>query len=207
LVNRIGRSTKKVDMTGPTNAERGREVRARLIAAAQALIAEIGWNAVSTRLLAERAGIRSGLVHYHFESLRALLRQAAVEGMRPLLEAAAAGLDAAPDPADAVEALLGEVDRYTGADPASLLVIEAYLAATRDPDLRDQMRELMDDFRTHLAAALARAGRTDSEDAAILIMAAIDGLLLHKSLDARLSAARLAPLLRHLARPSNGAAR
>ncbi|MEV3936856.1 TetR family transcriptional regulator [Glycomyces sp. NPDC049804] len=193
-------------MPRQTNAERGREVRVRLIAAAQELIAEIGWNAVSTRLLAERAGIRSGLVHYHFESLQALLRQAAVEGMRPLLEGAAAGLDAAPDPADAVEALLVEVDRYTGADPASLLVIEAYLAATRDPDLRDQMRGLMDDFRTHLTAALARAGRTDPEDAATLIMAAIDGLLLHKSLDARLSAARLAPLLHHLARPSNGAA-
>lgn len=192
-------------MTGQTNAERGREVRARLIAAAQELIGELGWNAVSTRILAERADVRPGLVHYHFESLPALLRQATAEAMRPMLEGTAGLLDAAPDPADAVEALLADIDRHTGTDPTSLLFIEAYLAATRDPVLRDQMHDLMADFRGALTAALSRSGHPDAEATAILVMAVIDGFLLHKGLDPDLSTARLAPLLRRITATPNGA--
>jgi AcrR family transcriptional regulator len=191
-------------MAGRTNAERGRAVRAQLLAAAQALIGEIGWNAVSTRILAERAEVRSGLVHYHFESLQALLRQAAIEAMRPLLDDMAALLSAAPNPADAIDSLLAEIDRYTGTDPASLLFIEAYLAATRDPILREQMGELVTDFRATLTEALSRSGHATPEEAAIIVMAVIDGFLLHKGLDPQLSATRLAPLL-HLLTDSNGA--
>ncbi|MGH3673909.1 MAG: TetR/AcrR family transcriptional regulator, partial [Pseudonocardiaceae bacterium] len=39
-----------------TAAERGREVRLRLLGSAAELIAERGWTGVSTRILAERAG-------------------------------------------------------------------------------------------------------------------------------------------------------
>ncbi|WP_335992266.1 TetR/AcrR family transcriptional regulator [Glycomyces sp. MUSA5-2] len=192
-------------MAGPTNAERGREVRARLLAAARELIGELGWNAVSTRILAERADVRPGLVHYHFESLQALLRQATLEAMRPALEDTAALLTASTDPADAIEALFAEVDRYTGTDPSSLLFIEAYLAATRDPLLHDQMHGLVADFRAAVTASLARSGHPAPEAAAILIAAVIDGILLHKGLDPALSATRLVPLLRRLTEHQNGA--
>ncbi|MQM28083.1 TetR/AcrR family transcriptional regulator [Glycomyces albidus] len=193
-------------MAGPTNAERGRDVRERLLAAARELIGEIGWNAVSTRILAERAGVRSGLVHYHFASLQALLRQAATEAMRPMLEQAAELVAAAPSPGDAVEALLADIDRFTGTDPTSLLFVEAYLAATRDDLLRDQMHELVTDFRAALTAALARTGHPAPEAAATVLMAVVDGVLLHKGLDPQLSAGSLAPLLRRLADPEpNGA--
>ncbi|WP_205323854.1 TetR/AcrR family transcriptional regulator [Glycomyces sp. YM15] len=191
-------------MTGQTNAERGREVRARLLTAAQELIGELGWNGVSTRILAERAEVRPGLVHYHFESLQALLRQATTEAMRPMLDDMAALLASVPNPADAVESLMAEIDRYTGTDPASLLFIEAYLAATRDPILRGQMGELVTRLRAALTEALSASGHPSPEEAAIVVMAVIDGFLLHKGLDPRLSAIRLAPMLRHLTDP-NGA--
>jgi AcrR family transcriptional regulator len=200
--------TKESAMAGPTNAERGREARARLLTAARELIGELGWNAVSTRILAERADVRPGLVHYHFESLQALLRQATVEAMQPVLEGTAALLAAAPNPADAVDAMLTDIDRYTGTDPASMLFLEAYLAATRDPLLRDQMHELMADFRTALTAMLAQSNHPAPEETAIIVMAVIDGILLHKGLDPQLSAARLATRLRRLtAEPENGAHR
>ncbi|WP_155830395.1 TetR/AcrR family transcriptional regulator [Glycomyces tenuis] len=153
---------------------------------------------------AERADIRSGLVHYHFESLQALLRQAVVEAMRPMAEGTAALLAAAPDPARAVEAMPADVDRCTGTDPASLLFIEAYLAATRDPVLRDQIYDLMAELRAELTAVLSRSGHPAPEATAILVMAA---LLLHKGLDARLSAARLAPVLHRIIETRNGADR
>ncbi|MEU8875967.1 TetR/AcrR family transcriptional regulator [Streptomyces javensis] len=183
-------------MPGQTNAERGRNVREQLLAAARELIGELGWNAVSTRILAERAGVRSGLVHYHFESLQALLRQATLEEMRRMLDGTAALLAATASPTAGIEAMLSDLDQYTGADPASLLFIEAYLAATRDPQLHDQMSELVSDFRGALAGSLARSGHPAPEAAATVVMALFDGFLLHKGLDPQLSAARIAPLLR-----------
>ena len=50
-------------MSGQTNIERGRDVRAHLLAAARELIGEVGWTGVSTRVVAERAGVRPGMVH------------------------------------------------------------------------------------------------------------------------------------------------
>ncbi|GAA3742840.1 AcrR family transcriptional regulator [Spinactinospora alkalitolerans] len=185
-------------MTPPTPAERGREVREKLLAAARALIGELGWNAVSTRILAQRAGVRPGLVHYHFESLPALLRRAALDAMRRTLDDTAAVLAGAATPADGVDAMLSFLDHYTGRDPESLLFSEAYLVATRDEELRARMSELIADFHGDLAERLARAGHHAPEDAATLLMAVLDGFVLHKGLDPGLSAARIAPLVRDI---------
>ncbi len=51
----------------------------RLAAAAVQLIAEDGWAAVTTRRVAERAGVNQGLVHYHYGSVAALRREAALQ--------------------------------------------------------------------------------------------------------------------------------
>lgn len=185
-------------MPGPTNTERGRNVREQLLSAARELIGELGWNAVSTRVLAERAGVRSGLVHYHFASLQALLRQAALEEMRHLLDGTMALLAMTENPTDGIEAMLADLDRHTGADPASLLFIEACLAATRDPLLHAELSGLMAEFRGALAGALELSGHPAPEAAASVAMAVFDGFLLHKGLDPELSAARIAPLLRRL---------
>ncbi|GAB3171112.1 TetR/AcrR family transcriptional regulator [Myceligenerans halotolerans] len=186
-------------MTSRTSADRGRAVRAQLLAAARELVSEIGWNAVSTRNLAERAGVHAGLVHYHFESLPALLRQATIEGMRATLDESAAWLSQADTPADGIEALLTGLDRYAADDAASLLFVEAYLAATRDPLLRTQMTDLMLGFRRALTAALEHAGHPAPEATAVVVLATLDGFMLHKGLDPELSAATIAPVLRQLA--------
>lgn len=186
-------------MSGQTNAERGRAVRARLLMAARELIGELGWGAVSTRVLAERAGVRPGLVHYHFESLQALLRHAATEEMRRVLDGTTAMLDQAASPADGIEAILFDLDRYNGSDPASLLFIETYLAATRDHELRQRMSALVAEFRDSLTEALTRSGHPSPQAAASAVMAVLDGFVLHKGLDPDLSAARITPLLRRIA--------
>jgi AcrR family transcriptional regulator len=58
-----------------TAVEQGQLTRARLMDAAAELIAERGWGAVTTLIVAERAGLRPGLVHYHyhFDSVTDLL--------------------------------------------------------------------------------------------------------------------------------------
>ncbi|MGW0732090.1 TetR/AcrR family transcriptional regulator [Streptomyces sp. NPDC002851] len=185
----------------PTSADRGHQVRQQLLAAAAELIAELGWNAVTTRNLAERAGVRSGLVHYHFASLPALLRQAALDAIRPALAEARAVLSASEVPADGIAALLAHLDGYTGRDPESLLFAEAYLVATRDEELRARLAELVTEFRGELTAALNRAGHPAPDAAATLVMTVLDGFVLHKGLDPELSAEGLAPLVRDLVAP------
>ncbi|MCT2584478.1 TetR/AcrR family transcriptional regulator [Actinophytocola gossypii] len=168
-------------MSSPA-AARGHEVRKRLLAAAVELIPERGWTAVSTRVLAERAGVSPSVVHYHFPSLPALLNEAVVGLMRQVLAQADASWDAERTPAEAVDAMLAAVDRYTGADRMSLLFVEAYLAATRDERLREQLSGVVEEFRQRLGSWLREHGVPAPDETAAVLVAAVDGLLLHRGL-------------------------
>lgn len=189
-------------MAGPTTAERGREVRLRLLDAAAELIPERGWGGVSTRLLAERAGVRPGLVHYHFASLQALLREAAVATVRALLEEMETLLDRAGPPETALDLMLERLDQHTGRDPVSALFSEAYLTATRDPELGAALAELLAEFNTRVASWLARHGAPTPERTAAVLAAALDGVMLHRALNPGLDAATVAPVLRRLLSPA-----
>jgi AcrR family transcriptional regulator len=180
-----------------TAASRGREVRRRLVQAARELVPERGWTAVSTRTVAERAGVAPGLVHYHFASLQALLAEAAVGALREMAGGVGELLQQARTPAELVDLVAGALDDYTGTDPASLLAVETYLAATRDPDLREQLTAVLDDFRDRLAARLREHGVPDPGATAAVLAAVIDGVLLHRAL-APLPAGAVAPVLHRI---------
>lgn len=186
-----------------TAADRGREVRRRLVQAARELVPERGWAAVSTRTLAERAGVAPGLVHYHFASLQALLTEAAVGAVRDAVEDTAALLERAGTPGELVDLLLGEVDRYTGADPASLLATETYLAATRDAGLRRELAGVLEGFQSRIAGWLHTHGVPEPEATAAVLAAALDGVLLHRTL-APPPPGALAPVLRRVVARNGG---
>lgn len=179
-------------------AERGREVRQRLLAAAVELVPERGWSAVSTRTLAERAGVTPSVVHYHFPSLRALLNEAAVGVMSRILADSETFLDTVREPSDVVDAILASVDRYTGTDRLSLLSLEAYLAATRDDELRRRIADVVDGFRERLAGKLREGGVASPGETAAVLAAAVDGLLLHRGLGSGPDSTALTPVLRRL---------
>jgi AcrR family transcriptional regulator len=180
-----------------TAVTRGREVRRRLVQAARELVPERGWAAVSTRTVAERAGVAPGLVHYHFASLQALLAEATVGAVRDIAGGVGPLLRQARTPGEVVDLLVAEVDRYTGTDPASLLVTETYLAATRDPDLRRQLTAVLDDFRDRIAGRLREHDVPEPHATAAVLAAAIDGVLLHRALTP-LAADVVAPVLRRI---------
>src|SRR5690606_40033631 len=116
--------------------------RRRQLDAAVPLIVEAGWGGVSTWLVAERAGVAPGVVHYHFSSVTDLLTEAATEVTGRLLEEFARGLARQADLADGGRWMVAELGRYPGTDPASLLGVELSLAATRLPELRERLREI-----------------------------------------------------------------
>ncbi|MFI6711485.1 TetR/AcrR family transcriptional regulator [Nonomuraea sp. NPDC050478] len=171
--------------------------RRRLLDAAVPLIVEAGWGGVSTRMVAERAGVAPGVVHYHFSSVTDLLAEAGTEVTGRLLEEFAGGLARHADLGDGVRWMVAELGRYPGTDPASLLVAELYLAATRIPELRERLRGQVGGFRTVVAAWLRERGHQGDADAvAAVLAAAMDGIVLHRALDPALDPDRLAaPLL------------
>lgn len=204
----LGQMTKADDQDGHSGmgrvvasrnaVERGRNVRLQLLNTATQLIAELGWSAVSTRILAERAGVTPGLVHYHFPSLQALLRDAALGMMSDLLSTAGALLENTRTLDAGLDLLLGSLDAYTGTDPASLLFTETYLAATRDETLRGELIALVAEFRQQLARWLAEHGASAPDETASVLSATIDGVILHRALNPELSTSTVAPLLRRL---------
>jgi AcrR family transcriptional regulator len=187
-----------------TAADRGREVRRRLLTAAAELIAERGWTAVSTRVVAERAGVAGGLVHYHFASVQALLSEAAVGVMREATALLAPTLARARNPAEAVELLVSSLDVYTGSDPVSTLFSETYLAASRDPRLAQAVAEVIAEFRAPLARWLGDHGIAAPDATAAVLGAAIDGLVLQRALDPTLTAGAVTPVLARLCTRSEG---
>ncbi|TDD01978.1 TetR/AcrR family transcriptional regulator [Nonomuraea deserti] len=182
-----------------TSAERGRATRQRLLDAAVTLVPEVGWGGVTTRLVAERAGVAPGVVHYHFASVTDLLVAAGLAFTGGLLDSLADELRARPRIGEAVDWLLGELSRYGGTDPASLLVVEMFLASTRLPELRERLAGQIAAFRSHVAAWLAETGyQGDAPTAAAMLAAALDGVILHRSLDPDLDVAAMAGPLRSM---------
>ncbi len=166
-------------------------VRERLLAAAAELIAEKGWGAVSTRVLADRASVGSGVVHYHFDSTQAVLVEASVGALRAAVAAVPDLLAAAGDPEDALDALLAALDEAGGQE----LVIETFLAATRNDELRREIGAVLTEFRRVVATWLADRDVPDPEATAAVLAAAVDGVLLHRALDPGLSRALVVPVL------------
>jgi AcrR family transcriptional regulator len=181
----------------PKSADRGRRTRSQLLDAAAQLVGEVGWGAVTTRLVAERAGVNAALVHYHFSSVSELLSTAALQFAERVLAESVEALEAA-DPADGIERMLADLARYTGTDPDSLLLAEAFLAAHRLPELRASLAALVADFRSRVAEWLRAAGVQDPNAVALLLGAAIDGLVLHRGLDASVDFSAVAGPLRRL---------
>lgn len=182
-------------MPASTSADRGADVRRRLLAAAAQLIPEVGWHAVSTRGVAQRAGVAPGLVHYHFESLQSLLRQAVIGAMREVLSALPPVLPADEPPETTLAGILSSLDDYSGTDPASLLFVEAYLAATRDTELRTDLSGLLDEFRGLLASWLADQRTPEPTDTAAVLAAAVDGVMLHRALHPTMTSTVVTPVL------------
>jgi AcrR family transcriptional regulator len=181
-----------------TSTERGAEVRRRLLAAAAELIPQLGWRGVSTRAVAQKAGVTPGLVHYHFDSVQSLLRQAVVEVMGDVLAAVPPVLARTGSRDEVLGSLLASLDDFDGTDPTSLLFVEAYLAATRDPELRAELSRMLDDARAALAAWLDAQETPAPAATAAVLVATLDGVMLHRALRPTMTAGEVAPVLHRL---------
>ena len=177
------------------------------MAAAAELIAELGWGRVTTRAVAERAGLPHGAVSYHFRGKQELLIEAAMfafaRAIPPDEFAAMASVD------DLIGLISAEVADRDAIDPVlSRLMFEAMREAERDAALRERMGSMLTQYRE----LIIRTVRTEQERGAVftgappeaiatLLGAVGDGLLLHALLDPELDVQAALSALRALLAP------
>jgi AcrR family transcriptional regulator len=178
--------------------------RERLMKAAAELTAELGWGRVTTRAVAQRAGLPHGSVSYHFRGKQELLRDSAMHAFQQAIPVEQfAALDTVDALIDVIEAEVGGPDAV---DPVlSRLMLEAMREAERDPGLRERMAAMLGEYRqTMVAVVRAEQERgvvfdgAPPEALATLLAAVGDGLLLHVLLDGEVDVAGSVDALRAL---------
>ena len=182
--------------------------RKRLLRAAAELIAERGFGRVTTRAVAERAGLPHGAVSYHFRGKRELLTEAALATIEQAFSREE--LEQLPSVADVVRLTAARVTDLDAVDPVlSDLAIETMLEARRDPVLRERMAVLTRAFRQLLGelvrseqASGALAAGVSPDALATLILAAGDGLFLNAMIDPALDVTGALEALLALAKPA-----
>ncbi|GAA4926532.1 TetR family transcriptional regulator [Streptomonospora halophila] len=163
--------------------------RQRLLAAAAALIAEVGWGRVTTRAVAERAGLPLGAVSYHFRGKRELLAQAALETVESALPIGE--LAAVETLTQLIELITASVARREDSERVlSGVLVETLREAGRDPELTERVTALLAEYRRVLSRLIRAeqergAVRADADPDAVaaLLAASGDGLVLHALLD------------------------
>lgn len=118
--------------------------RAELLRAAAKLFVEKGFDATTTRDIAEAVGMRSGSPFYHFRSKQALLKAAMIEGLDAGRERLAASIEGIADPEQRLRVL---VRTHLG----TLLEGDC-----RSPLLVSETRALDDQARSEIADAFDR---------------------------------------------------
>lgn len=183
--------------------ERGDSTRSRLERAAIALIAESGWQGVTTRRVAERAGVGAGLVHYHYDSLEALLVAAVTGAVAHLGDELVDLLEASGSTEGVVARMLTLLADREADAAMSLVLIEAALAALRSDRVREALAAVIDDYEARLGSWLAARGHPVDAGTRTVVLAALDGLVLRRALDPTVDVDVLAPpLMRLLGAPS-----
>lgn len=162
--------------------------RSRILGAAVELLDDVGFGAITTRAVSERAGVNNALVHYHFGSKAALLVEAALARLDAELREPVRLLAAAPSPgvgAAAVIRWLGGLDRD---DPGVRTIVDLTVEAFRNPEVRPTIAAVLDTSRAEIAEVVAavvpdRPGEPPSRGVADILAALFDGLLLHRIID------------------------
>lgn len=185
----------------PSPSLRGNQRRQQFIDAGLELLAEGGWPAVTTRSVAERAGANLGLIHYYWGGIQKLKEAIAARVGELIFGPPTEHLMAAECLEDVV-AMLPEVLAQPTDGTTARLTVELIAGAVREPALGDVLRQSLAEARGELGHWLAEHVPGASPGTATLLMALVDGLLMHRMLDPELSTdeavAALAGIAAHL---------
>ena len=170
--------------TGAARSEQGAERRSTILDGTVRLLVREGLAAVTHRAVAREAGVPLAATTYYFASKDELVAEAlailvADEIQRVGERAAALGEDLAS--ASRSAAVVAEV-LFPNAEAAGALLakFEVYLEAARRPGLRATAAHWQRAFTDLAESALSLAGASDPKRLAPLLVAGVDGMLVHR---------------------------
>ena len=158
-------------------SEQRQQVTARLMDAAERLLYDVGYAGVTTRAVAEEAGVKHGLVHYYFGSMDELLTQTLERFVDQLAEALEALYDD-PGLSFADKWRLGSqfwVDEPTSRFPKILLELLAmgWNMRSLQPRLTQVHARFRAIFERHFGQALRDYGLDETQFPLKVIVAAV----------------------------------
>lgn len=158
-------------------SEQRQQVTARLMDAAERLLYDVGYAGVTTRAVAEEAGVKHGLVHYYFGSMDELLTQTLERFVDQLAEALEA-LYEDPGLSFADKWRLGSqfwVDEPASRFPKILLELLAmgWNMRSLQPRLTEVHARFRAIFERHFGQALRDYGLDETEFPLKVIVAAV----------------------------------
>lgn len=164
-------------MSRRTQAERSDATKRALVEAALELLVERGWAGITSVAVCDRAGLTRGAFVYHFNGLPDLLAASLETHYSRLSEAVAA----APRPTTIAELVATNWAALTSAN--FKVMLEAWLAATNDAELRQSIGPVIERF----AKLVQPAQRSDllpdepAQDFALLAHESMLGLSLGRA--------------------------
>ena len=161
---------------------RSRQRRDELLAATIELFAEGGSRMVTHRAVARRAGLPPATTTYYFASIEELLREALAAHIEQWTAdlAALTELDLGDKIGlDDATGMVSHVFAQRGPEVAAL-ELSIFLAATRDPALRDSATEALRQFEQLAVRVLSRLGVDGAEPLAASIIAIVAGTALRR---------------------------
>jgi AcrR family transcriptional regulator len=135
-------STTRAERRRPTRAEQREATRLALIDAAIECLAEGGYPSLTTRRIAQRAGVAQSTLMHHFETREALLVEAVTHLAAKLAHEALREIDlAALRSPERREAVLDQAWREFSSSQA-IAAAQLWVAAWSEPELAATLREL-----------------------------------------------------------------
>lgn len=152
---------------------RGREA---LLEALVRVARRDGLDAVTHRSVAAEAGVTHGLATYHFASRDEMVHEALLWATRRSIERTRIG-----EAGETLDDFAAEVPHRIDDDPGNAAFqFEIAIEGTRRPELREEVRQLYDQYVDAVAGVLRAHGVGDDPALARLVFAAVDGLVLQQ---------------------------
>jgi len=182
---------------GTTDAPDGGR-REQILDAARAALIKVGYEKITTRRIAEEAGVNIATLHYHFGTKEALLAEAVRHTMRRVQERLRRAIEGAPSASDAVERVYAAIWQIMRERPG-VLRYDVTVRGFRDPAARDDALEIYDGYRRlmtgiverHLSEGGRLASGFDSAALTGYMLATLDGIVLQYTLTGNDAAARV----------------
>jgi AcrR family transcriptional regulator len=127
------------------------------LAAAAELIVELGWSAVTTRAVAQRAAVNQALVHYHFGTIGALRTESVMAKLGPATQELLDELLEDRPVTESIRHVMRLIDRFDLGTETGVLMAEALVQATRDPAVAEAMGDVLASWGEVLGPRLAVA--------------------------------------------------